>query len=105
MDIVQVVKEAFLLLPSTGPEDEVVMHIMEPAEGLAGSPAKWRFLKIPPLEVSSNSTRCRVHSHSQSGPTPQDISYSKGIASSVITFSTQLEAVMLYHVLSMMLGK
>jgi hypothetical protein len=41
MDTVQVVREAFPLLPSTGPEDEVVIHVIEPAEGLTGFPAKW----------------------------------------------------------------
>lgn len=49
MDTAQVVKEAFLLLPSTGPDDEVVIHVMGPAEGLVVSPTKWHaFSQNPP---------------------------------------------------------
>jgi hypothetical protein len=58
IDTVPVVEEAYVLPPSTGPEDEVVIHVMGSSEGLVSFSAKLHFLGVSLMEVSNNWIQC-----------------------------------------------
>jgi hypothetical protein len=54
VDTVQVVIEVLQPVGTMGPDDETVIHIMEPAEGLMGCAAECHFLRVLHEEVGDN---------------------------------------------------
>jgi hypothetical protein len=54
VDTVQVVIEVLQPTGTMGPDDETVIHIMEPAEVLMGCPVECHFLRVLCEEVHNN---------------------------------------------------
>jgi hypothetical protein len=55
MDTIQAVKELRQLAWTMGPDDERVIHVVEPAERLVGRPFQSRFLKALPIGSRTSS--------------------------------------------------
>jgi hypothetical protein len=54
VDTIQVVKEVLQPVGTMGPDDESVVHIMEPAEGLMGCPVECHLIRVLHEEADDN---------------------------------------------------
>jgi hypothetical protein len=58
MDTIQVVKEVSQQAWTMWPDDECVIHVAKPAEGLMGHPLQCHFFKVFHEEVGSDWQKC-----------------------------------------------
>jgi hypothetical protein len=63
VDTVQVVQEILQLIRSLWPDDECVVHVAKPAEGLAGEPSQAPSPASPPYRVGNGRRQWRSHGH------------------------------------------
>jgi hypothetical protein len=54
VDAVQVIQEVLKLVGSMWPDDESVVHVAKPAEGLLGSQVQRPFLEVLHIEVGDD---------------------------------------------------